>query len=246
MHPRQHPHSTHPQNPSRQKAAWQPRTVALLAAGVAALLLAGCETAVSLNGPAPVVQLPMSPPANTPPTPRNTYSPPPTTSVQPPAAQVQPLQPTPGIAVQPLAPASAPSAPAASSAYSATYPAASAPVSQPAPGLVYPPASPASNPPSQGGAAQAPASPVFTPQSGPLPANAVRYVCNDGTSFVATFGDVSVNLSTALGTVKLEQTVAADGARYKNGDLQVWFKGRQATVNNLTQAGSTTLCVEQR
>uniref|UniRef100_E6PUX2 C-type lysozyme inhibitor domain-containing protein n=1 Tax=mine drainage metagenome TaxID=410659 RepID=E6PUX2_9ZZZZ len=246
MRPRQHPQSTRPQTPSYTTAAWHLRTVALLGAGLATLLLAGCETAVSLNGPAPVVQVPMSPPVNTPPVPRNTYSPPPTASVQPPAAQAQPLQPTPGIAVQPLAPESAPSAPAASSAYSATYPAASAPPGQPAPGSVYPPASPSSNPPSQSSAAQAPAAPVFTPQSGPLPANAVRYVCNDGTSFVATFGDVSVNLSTALGTVKLEQTVAADGARYKNGDLQVWFKGRQATVNNLTQAGSTTLCVEQR
>ncbi len=246
MHPRQRQPSTRPHRPTQPSAAWRHRTVALLAAGVATLLLAGCETAVSLNGPAPVVQLPMSPPVNTPPTPRNTYSPPPVTSVQPPAAQVQPLQPTPGIAVQPLAPESAPSAPAASSADSTTYPPASAPASQPAFGSAYPPAAPSSTPTSQGSAVQAPAAPVLTPPSGPLPANAVRYVCNDGTSFVATFGDVSVSLSTALGTVKLEQTVAADGARYKNGDLQVWFKGRQATVNNLTQAGSTTLCVEQR
>jgi membrane-bound inhibitor of C-type lysozyme len=213
---------------------WRP--AALLGVGLVSLLLAGCETAVSLNGPAPVVNVPMGQPAYTPPAPRSTYSPPPAPSYTPPAAEAQPLQPTPGIAVQPLGPESAPFAPAASSA----LPAASGP------GSVYPPAAPSTVPPAPSSAVQAPTAPAFNPQSGPLPANAERYVCNDGTSFVATFGDVSVTLSTALGTVKLEQTVAADGARYKNGDLQVWFKGRQATVNNLTQAGSTTLCVEQR
>jgi Predicted periplasmic protein len=208
----------------------------LLGAGLVTLLLAGCETAVPLNGPAPVVNLPMAQPAYTPPAPRSTYSPPPAPSYAPPAAEAQPLQPTPGIAVQPLGPEPAPFASAASS----PLPAASAP------GSVYPPAAASTVPPAPGSAVQTPTPPAFNAPSGPLPANAVRYVCNDGTSFVATFGDVSVTLSTALGTVKLEQTVAADGARYKNGDLQVWFKGRQATVNNLTQAGSTTLCVEQR
>ncbi|WP_231480697.1 MliC family protein [Thiomonas sp. FB-Cd] len=224
--------SQHPPSSGCQRLGTVFGTVALAA------LLAGCETAVPLNGPAPIVNIPMSaPPARVPPAPRNTYSPPPAPSAQPPAAEAQPLQPTPGIAVQPLAPESAP------------LPAPLAPSSQAAPpasGAMAPPAV-SVYPPVPTAPAQQPMPSASGPQpSGPLPANAVRFVCNDGTSFIATFGDVSVTLSTALGVVRLDQTVAADGARYKNGDLQVWFKGRQATVTNLTQAGGSALCVEQR
>ena len=220
-----------PTRPAARSARRHPsglRLAAWLSAGLTALLLGACGSTVSLNGPPPIVNIPMSPQVQPSPPPA---APQPAPSAAPPEVFAQPLQPTPGIAVQPLGPESAPLP-----ATSQPLPAASAPPASP---TVAAPASPASS-------ASPPAAQTLMPPSGPLPANAVRYVCNDGTSFVATFGDVSVTLSTALGVVKLEQTVAADGARYKNGDLQVWFKGRQATINNLTPAGNTTLCVEQR
>lgn len=207
------------------------RLAAWFGAGAATLLLGACGTAVSLNEPPPIINIPMSKPAQPAPAPMPAQPAP--AASQPPAVIAQPLQATPGIAVQPLGPASSP------------LPQASQPLppaSQPQP-MASAPAAPMAMP---GSAAQPPAQPAYNPSAGPLPANAVRFVCNDGTSFIATFGDVSVTLSTALGVMKLEQTVAADGARYKNGDLQVWFKGRQATITNLTQAGSSTLCVEQR
>ena len=238
MRPRPHTRCTRLQTSQHPPSCGCQRLGTVFGTVALAALLAGCETPVSLNGPAPIVNIPMTaPPARVPPAPRNTYSPPPAPSAQPPAAEVQPLQPTPGIAVQPLAPESAP-LPAPLTPSSQAAPPASGTMAPPAVS-VYPPASTAP--------AQQPMPPASSPQpSGPLPANAVRFVCNDGTSFIATFGDVSVTLSTALGVVRLDQTVAADGARYKNGDLQVWFKGRQATVTNLTQAGGSALCVEQR
>ena len=238
MRPRPHTRCTRLNLPQHLPHVGALRLAAVFGTAVLTGLLAGCETPVSLNGPAPIVNIPMTaPPARLPPAVRNTYSPPPASSAQPPAAEAQPLQPTPGIAVQPLGPESGP------------LPAPLAPSSQAAPGgtappvvSVYPPAFASSAEP----APQTMPPAASSQPSGPLPANAVRFVCNDGTSFIATFGDVSVTLSTALGVVRLDQTVAADGARYKNGDLQVWFKGRQATVSNLTHAGATTLCVRQR
>ena len=77
-----------------------------------------------------------------------------------------------------------------------------------------------------------------------LPPGAVRFNCQDGSSFIATFGDVSVTLQTALGNLTLDQTVSADGARYRNSAFQVWFKGRQATVTNFLQ-NTNTVCQQQ-
>jgi membrane-bound inhibitor of C-type lysozyme len=105
-------------------------------------------------------------------------------------------------------------------------------------------------------AASAPAAPQFAPPaptpevsapqpSAPaLPPGAVRFNCQDGSSFIATFGDVSVTLQTALGNLTLDQTVSADGARYRNSAFQVWFKGRQATVTNFLQ-NTNTVCQQQ-
>jgi membrane-bound inhibitor of C-type lysozyme len=92
----------------------------------------------------------------------------------------------------------------------------------------------------------APAPEVSAPQQGAsaLPPGAVRFSCQDGSSFIATFGDVSVTLQTALGNLTLDQTVSADGARYRNSAFQVWFKGRQATVTNFLQ-NTNTVCQQQ-
>jgi membrane-bound inhibitor of C-type lysozyme len=151
-----------------------------------------------------------------PPTPRVTVPPSTYAPVTPqaPTSQAQPLAPSAPITVQPLGPAGV--APAASApAASQWAPAAPAPeVSAPQPG--------------------APA----------LPPGAVRFNCQDGSSFIATFGDVSVTLQTALGNLTLDQTVSADGARYRNSAFQVWFKGRQATVTNFLQ-NTNTVCQQQ-
>lgn len=151
-----------------------------------------------------------------PPTPRVTV--PPSTyapaTPQAPPSQAQPLAPSAPITVQPLGPAG-------------VAPAASAPAApQPAP--------------------MTPAPEVSAPQpSAPaLPPGAVRFNCQDGSSFIATFGDVSVTLQTALGNLTLDQTVSADGARYRNSAFQVWFKGRQATVTNFLQ-NTHTVCQQQ-
>ncbi|MBN2690520.1 MAG: MliC family protein [Burkholderiaceae bacterium] len=151
-----------------------------------------------------------------PPTPRVTV--PPSTyapaTPQAPTSQAQPLAPSAPITVQPLGPAG-------------VAPAASAPAaSQFAPAV--------------------PAPEVSAPQSSApaLPPGAVRFNCQDGSSFIATFGDVSVTLQTALGNLTLDQTVSADGARYRNSAFQVWFKGRQATVTNFLQ-NTNTVCQQQ-
>ena len=99
------------------------------------------------------------------------------------------------------------------------------------------------------GAAAAPSSPTQAESAPPssastLPPGAVRFNCQDGSSFVAAFGDVSVTLQTALGNLTLDQTVSADGARYRNSAFQVWFKGRQATVTNFLQ-NTNTVCQQQ-
>lgn len=133
---------------------------------------------------------------------------------QAPTSEAQPLAPSAPITVQPLGPAG-------------VAPAASAPGAQ-----QYAPVAPApqASAPQQG----APA----------LPPGAVRFSCQDGSSFIATFGDVSVTLQTALGNLTLDQTVSADGARYRNSAFQVWFKGRQATVTNFLQ-NTNTVCQQQ-
>ncbi len=155
-----------------------------------------------------------------PPTPRvtvppSTYAP---VTPQAPTSQAQPLAPSAPITVQPLGPAG-------------VAPAANAPAaSQFAPAV---PAPAVSAPQS----AQQPSAPA-------LPPGAVRFNCQDGSSFIATFGDVSVTLQTALGNLTLDQTVSADGARYRNSAFQVWFKGRQATVTNFLQ-NTNTVCQQQ-
>lgn len=168
-------------------------------------------------------------------TPVNLNQPAPVQQLNPPAPRVtvppstyapvtpQPVQPPPSEA-QPLAP----SAPITVQPLgpSGVAPAASAPSAAVAP---PPPAQAESAPPSN-----APA----------LPPGAVRFNCQDGSSFIATFGDVSVTLQTALGNLTLDQTVSADGARYRNSAFQVWFKGRQATVTNFLQ-NTNTVCQQQ-
>ncbi len=151
-----------------------------------------------------------------PPTPRVTVPPSTYAPVAPqaPTSETQPLAPSAPITVQPLGPAG-------------VAPAASAPTtSQFAPAVSAPE--------------------VSAPQQGApaLPPGAVRFNCQDGSSFVATFGDVSVTLQTALGNLTLDQTVSADGARYRNSAFQVWFKGRQATVTNFLQ-NTNTVCQQQ-
>ena len=219
-------------NPRRSGAL--PGSALVAAALLGTVLLAGCET-VSLNTPAPVEVLPAASAALPPQSPASAAS-----AAQAPAAQAQGLQASPGVQVLPLAPASAASLPALpASAASPAAPAAS--------GAAAPAPAPASSAPASSApaAASVPATPASLPASA-LPPGAVRYVCNDGTSFLASFGDVSVTMSTALGVMELEQTVAADGARYANGEVQVWFKGRQATITNLRSPGSQVLCLEQR
>jgi membrane-bound inhibitor of C-type lysozyme len=201
-----------------------------------ALALAGCDT-VSLDQPAPIVSAPLTLPA---PAPAPASAP--ASAPAAPAAQASALLGAPSIAVQPLAPASAASAPAAAPASApASTPAGAA--SAPLTAMARPPQPPASAPSAAGSAPLPPQAGASAPA---LPPGAARYVCGDRTSFIASFGDVSVTLQTALGRIQLEQTVAADGARYANGDLVVWFKGREATVNNLLQPGTSTLCVEQQ
>ena len=202
----------------------------LAACGVTltALVLAGCDT-VPLDNPAPVVPLTPAPsgaPSVRAPRPLPVPSPRPQAS----QAMAQPLAPMPTFNVQPLGPAPIASAPQATA-------------STPAPAGSMPSVPSASAPTAAASSASAPAAAASAPAT---PADAVRYVCTDRTAFLAVFGDVSVTLSTTLGVIRLEQTLSADGARYSDGDLQIWFKGREATVTNLTHPGSKTLCIEQR
>ena len=218
--------SAHPPRGASKLGTARRLLAGALSATVGCLALGGCATPVDLNTPVPVQQL-------NPPTPRVTVPPsayapvtPVTPAAQPPASQAQPLAPSAPITVEPLGPAGV--APAASAPAASQF----APVTPAAPVSPAPPAASASS-------AQAPqmAAPV-------LPPGAVRFNCQDGSSFIATFGDVSVTLQTALGNLTLDQTVSADGARYRNSAFQVWFKGRQATVTNFLQ-NTTTLCQQQ-
>lgn len=187
----------------------------LSAVGAAALVALG---ALTLAGCATPVNLNQPVPVQqlNPPTPRVTVPPSTYAPVTPqaPQSEAQPLAPSAPITVQPLGPAG-------------VAPAASAPAApQPAP--------------------LAPTPEVSAPQpsASALPPGAVRFNCQDGSSFIATFGDVSVTLQTALGNLTLDQTVSADGARYRNSAFQVWFKGRQATVTNFLQ-NTNTVCQQQ-
>ncbi len=205
------------------RSAVSPGRLAAALAALGGLALAGCAAPVNLNQPAPVEQInPPTPRVTVPP---STYAP---VTPQAPAIQAQPVAPGEPITIQPLGPAG-------------VAPAASAPAS------VYAPAVPNASAPTPAASAPAPMASQPAAQSGTapsLPPGAVRFACQDGSSFVATFGDVSVTLQTALGNLTLDQTVSADGARYRNSAFQVWFKGRQATVTNFLQ-NTTTVCQQQ-
>lgn len=186
-----------------------------LGAGAAALgVLTLAGCATPVDLNQPVPVQQLNPPAPRVTVPPSTYAP---VVPQAPTSQAQPLAPSAPITVQPLGPAG-------------VAPAASAPASPGASQSAPAAAAPEESAPQQA----APA----------LPPGAVRFNCQDGTSFVATFGDVSVTLQTALGNLTLDQTVSADGARYRNSAFQVWFKGRQATVTNFLQ-NTTTVCQQQ-
>lgn len=77
-------------------------------------------------------------------------------------------------------------------------------------------------------------------------AKPVPYTCADGTELQATFSPPS----TSMGSVKLVyagsatetillQAVSADGARYTQGDVEFWIKGKGAT---LIRARTSTTC----
>ena len=205
-------------NPSRPVSALVPPLRLGAAALLGALALAGCATPVNLNAPVPVQQLnPPMPRATVPASApsSSTYAP---VTPQTPTSETQPLAPSAPITVQPLGP-------------SGVAPEASAPSSS-----QYAPVTPSSN--------AVPSTPAPQSSAPALPPGAVRFNCQDGSSFVATFGDVSVTLQTALGNLTLDQTVSADGARYRNSAFQVWFKGRQATVTNFLQ-NTNTVCQQQ-
>ena len=187
-----------------------------LGAALAALgALALAGCASPVNLNAPVPVQQLNPPTPRVTVPPSTYAPvTPQPTPQPPQSEAQPLAPSAPITVQPLGP-------------SGVAPAASAP-------MATMPAAPAPAPNESAPQSSAPA----------LPPGAVRFNCQDGSSFIATFGDVSVTLQTALGNLTLDQTVSADGARYRNSAFQVWFKGRQATVTNFLQ-NTNTVCQQQ-
>ena len=185
----------------------------------AALAALGALTLAGCASPvnlnAPVPVQQLNPPTPRVTVPPSTYAPvTPQPTPQPSQSEAQPLAPSAPITVQPLGP-------------SGVAPAASAP-------MATMPAAPAPAPNESAPQSSAPA----------LPPGAVRFNCQDGSSFIATFGDVSVTLQTALGNLTLDQTVSADGARYRNSAFQVWFKGRQATVTNFLQ-NTNTVCQQQ-
>ncbi|MGC8808514.1 MAG: MliC family protein [Thiomonas sp.] len=195
----------------------QQRSLSLrLGASCAALgVLALTGCATPVNLNQPVPVQQLNPPTPRVTVPPSTYAP---VTPQAPTSEAQPLAPSAPITVQPLGPAG-------------IAPATNAPSQSPSPSQFAPAApAPEGSAPQQG----APA----------LPPGAVRFNCQDGSSFIATFGDVSVTLQTALGNLTLDQTVSADGARYRNSAFQVWFKGRQATVTNFLQ-NTNTVCQQQ-
>ena len=78
--------------------------------------------------------------------------------------------------------------------------------------------------------------------AGADPGPAQRFVCADGSAFLAQFSEHAVTLRSALGELQLQQTLAADGARYVSGELELWFKGQQVTVS---RAGQQQICSAQ-
>jgi membrane-bound inhibitor of C-type lysozyme len=71
------------------------------------------------------------------------------------------------------------------------------------------------------------------------------FACDDGTTVVANHRDESfVNLFLPGNTVRLAHVPSGSGARYSDGAITYWNKGRIATIERADE--STTRCEEQR
>ena len=72
--------------------------------------------------------------------------------------------------------------------------------------------------------------------AGPALATDARYICSDGSKLTANFSPPdaakgSVALTFATGReLKLPQVTSADGGRYADADIEIWIKGRTATL----------------
>jgi membrane-bound inhibitor of C-type lysozyme len=69
--------------------------------------------------------------------------------------------------------------------------------------------------------------------------------CADGAMFLATFssgagaGSATLAFGGSTGEITLPQVLSADGGRYADGEVELWVKGRRAT---LTRGGRSTTC----
>ncbi len=69
--------------------------------------------------------------------------------------------------------------------------------------------------------------------------------CADGATFHATFssgagaGSAALAFGGSTGVITLPQVLSADGGRYADGRVELWVKGRSAT---LTRGGRSTAC----
>jgi len=71
------------------------------------------------------------------------------------------------------------------------------------------------------------------------------FACDDGTTVVANHRDEGyVYLFLPENTVRLAHVPSASGARYSDGAISYWSKGREATIERADK--STTRCEEQR
>jgi len=71
------------------------------------------------------------------------------------------------------------------------------------------------------------------------------YTCDDGTAVVARHRDEGdVYLFLPGKTIRLPQLASGSGARYGDGNITYWSKGREATIEHAD--GSATRCGEQR
>lgn len=77
------------------------------------------------------------------------------------------------------------------------------------------------------------------------PLTTFSYACDDGTTAVANHRDKGdLYLLLPGNTVLLQHLPSASGARYGDGSVSYWSKGREATIQR--EDGSTSRCVEQR
>jgi membrane-bound inhibitor of C-type lysozyme len=76
-------------------------------------------------------------------------------------------------------------------------------------------------------------------------ATTASFRCADGATFQATFssgagaGSVALAFGGSPGEITLPQVLSADGGRYADGEVELWVKGRGAT---LTRGGRSTSC----